>query len=290
MITLDSDIFKCCQNLKTLGWQNDAQAKNLLQRAANQVKPIMARRKWAVPLLTEFYPPAPNLLGLNHNHGQRIDIRLRSPSSRSSFLPYQSILGTLLHELAHIEVGPHNASFYKLLDQLNKECDDLIAAGNDGSDAASFAGKGTRLADWSVRTVPKHLSREKALAAALTRQRVGAIMSKGGVRLGGSADIARLCDPREMALAAAERRRADDIWCGSANMEKTMPEAANDVVVVSDDDTPEVIVISDDEIPSTISNRNPSRRQTPHRQSRKPVPVRQNPVALAAMRRAEGQG
>lgn len=38
------------------------------------------------------------LLGLNVNKGQRIDIRLRSPNDESIFLPYDDLLGTLLHE------------------------------------------------------------------------------------------------------------------------------------------------------------------------------------------------
>ena len=31
---------------------------------------------------------------------------------------YNDVLGTVLHELVHIEIGPHNAKFYKMLDEL----------------------------------------------------------------------------------------------------------------------------------------------------------------------------
>lgn len=34
-----------------------------------QVQPIMRKRSWVVPLLTEFKPPNPNLLGLNVGGG-----------------------------------------------------------------------------------------------------------------------------------------------------------------------------------------------------------------------------
>lgn len=40
---------------------------------------------------------------------------------------YESILGTMLHELAHIVRGPHDAVFYKLLDELKAECEELMA-------------------------------------------------------------------------------------------------------------------------------------------------------------------
>ena len=49
-----------------------------------------------------------------------IRVRLRAAGRVSDFLPYESVLGTMLHELAHNIVGPHDASFYKLLDDLTK--------------------------------------------------------------------------------------------------------------------------------------------------------------------------
>lgn len=246
----------------------------------------MARRKWAVPLLNEFYPQTPNLLGLNHNHGERIDIRLRSPSNPRSFLPYSSILGTLLHELAHIDVGPHNAAFYKLLDALKRECEQLMAAGNDGRRGASFAGAGKRLGDWSNTTVPRHLAREKALLAAEKRYKISSIMSRGGGRLGGSTEVFRVCDPREMALAAAERRRMDDIWCATGRGNNPQDgrqkvDSGAEVIVISDDDEHVTTVIDVDRIPdSGNSSAEIPQRSTPN------VPTRQSPAAMAALRRA----
>ena len=63
-------------------------------------------------------------LGLNVGGGgggtQEIKLRLRNAHSRESFLPYTCILGTMLHELCHNHIGPHNQSFYKLLEELRQ--------------------------------------------------------------------------------------------------------------------------------------------------------------------------
>lgn len=49
--------------------------------------------------------------------------------SSGNFYPYENLLGTTLHELVHMEIGPHSAKFYKMLDQLTDECDKLIREG-----------------------------------------------------------------------------------------------------------------------------------------------------------------
>lgn len=289
MVTLDSDVFKCCHKVETLGWNNDVQAKSLLQRAADQVKPIMVRRKWAVPLLTEFYPPMPNLLGMNHDHGAKIEVRLRLPSDRDAFLPYESILGTLLHELAHIEVGPHNAQFYKLLDELQDECDTLIAKGIGSTPTPNgiSTGGGNRLG--GTRPTSRHLSKERSVAAAQERRRISRLMPQGGRALGGDDEvrkIAAICDPREMAVAAAQRRLNDDKVCAVTTSSTSAPTSArassSQVNSQPSDDVVEVIDV--DAIPSPVQPRPqpPQRRSTVSR-----VPIRQSPAALAALKRAQ---
>jgi hypothetical protein len=86
--------------VKTMGLENDTEATALLNKAVSQVQPIMAKRGWTCPKVSEFFPSNGGLLGLNVNAGQAIKIRLRPSSNKSSFLPYNSVLGTLLHELA----------------------------------------------------------------------------------------------------------------------------------------------------------------------------------------------
>ena len=110
-----------------------AEARALLERIAKQVQPIMRRRGWRVCKLSEFYPRSDNLLGLNVNAGQEVKVRLRQPRDRSRFFPYEFCLGTMLHELVHNEVGPHNAKFYKLLEELRTECAQLLAKGITGT-------------------------------------------------------------------------------------------------------------------------------------------------------------
>ncbi|RKP14250.1 WLM domain-containing protein, partial [Piptocephalis cylindrospora] len=101
----------------------------LLHRAAEQVRPVMEKRGWKVRRLVEFFPKNGNLLGVNVNHGQEIRLRLRPSRAPTTFLPYEDILGTLLHELTHIVHGPHNAAFHALLGVLLGETEEMMARG-----------------------------------------------------------------------------------------------------------------------------------------------------------------
>ena len=65
-------------------------------------------------------PNNPALLGLNVGGGIQVKLRLRRPNSDWDFFPFDQVLDTMLHELCHNAHGPHNASFYKLWDELRK--------------------------------------------------------------------------------------------------------------------------------------------------------------------------
>jgi hypothetical protein len=72
------------------------------------------------------------LLGLNVNRGQKISLRLFSPSGAPTAvtaLPFESVLDTMLHELAHMEVGPHDKAFHDLWDALRAECETNLRNG-----------------------------------------------------------------------------------------------------------------------------------------------------------------
>ena len=86
-----------------------AEALELLKRVALQVQPIMRKRQWTVRKLSEFVPKSNNLLGLNVNRGAEVKLRLRPPGQEDSFYPWEHVLGTMLHELCHNNIGPHNA-------------------------------------------------------------------------------------------------------------------------------------------------------------------------------------
>lgn len=49
--------------------------------------------------------------------------------SSGSFIPFESALDTLLHELVHNEIGPHSAKFFKKWDELRAECEKLMGEG-----------------------------------------------------------------------------------------------------------------------------------------------------------------
>jgi len=287
--TLDSDIFCVCDEVVTLGLPGDKYAKEILNQAAEIVKPIMAEKKWKVRVLAEFYPPQANLLGLNHDHGRKIEIRLRNPRDESQFLSEESVLRTLLHELCHNEIGPHNAQFYKLLDEITAKAENLII-----SKGFSTTSGGKKLSN--ERRNPDIVDKRRLSAAAAERrlQRQG-LFSKPG-RLGGGQDqLYRIVDPREMAYNAAMRRQKDDVWCdathgySSGNSGQGLKVdfgASKAGPAAGTKGTTEVIVIDSDSEPEVIfdSKENEEETPTPKRELVN-VKTRSNPVALAALRR-----
>ncbi|KAI3675178.1 hypothetical protein L1987_84764 [Smallanthus sonchifolius] len=91
---------------------------------------IMNKHKWHVGIMTEMAPEGyvgvspVCILGFNKNHGEEISLRLRTDDLKG-FRKYQSIKKTLLHELAHMVYSEHDAKFYALDSQLNKEAEAL---------------------------------------------------------------------------------------------------------------------------------------------------------------------
>jgi hypothetical protein len=116
-------------------------ALQFLRRVAYIVGPIMARRGWTVPLLSEL-PASSSCYGICHtkaiitHYGRfripektivpvRIELRLRTCDSPTRFAHPYSVVRTLLHELAHLEYGHHLVGFYRfnklLLDELVRD-------------------------------------------------------------------------------------------------------------------------------------------------------------------------
>jgi len=200
-------------SIKSLGKTNNHTAFNTLRRIAAIVKPLLTKRAWKVGTLAEFYPRQQNLLGLNINHGAEIRIRLRCPHNESQFLPWDTVLGTMLHELVHIVRGPHDAVFYKLLDELTLELD---AAMRNGWAGEGFDAPGSRVGLGVSHNLPPHQARVQALDSAEKRRKLSA-HSAPPERLGGRfREVERWMDPRDLAGLAAERRAArDGVWCAS---------------------------------------------------------------------------
>ncbi|KAK9824520.1 hypothetical protein WJX72_011052 [[Myrmecia] bisecta] len=206
------------QDIKILQKRRDSnKAVELLQKVACQVQPVMRTRCFRVPLLSEFDPRNPNLLGLNVGGGggstQEIKLRLRRAGD-GDFYPYESVLGTMLHELTHNNISPHNASFYKLLDELTEECEDFMTKGITGSGAGfdvpgmgRLGGKGFM----PVHNPPTHRLRDTIVKAAEERTKLQQLMHPGPRRLGGAGALQGLT-PAQAAARAAERRAQDSVW------------------------------------------------------------------------------
>lgn len=104
-------------------------AKQLLTILATDpgVIAVMVARSLVVGLLEEMDPDdryaaiqakerGGCLLGYNQNAGQTIYLRLRQDSG--AFRPYEELIDTLLHELTHNLVGPHDINFWRNFSRL----------------------------------------------------------------------------------------------------------------------------------------------------------------------------
>ncbi|KAF6266695.1 WLM domain-containing protein [Scenedesmus sp. NREL 46B-D3] len=205
------------QEIKTLGKDREAEARQMLERVAKQVQPIMRKRQWTVRKLSEFIPRSPNLLGLNVNRGQEVKIRLRPAGREGSFYDWNHVLGTMLHELCHNRIGPHNAEFYKLLDELWSEAEELMDKGISGTGQGFDAPSVGRLGSHGfipTHNPPEHKMADAMRKAAEARARQQALMPAGPCKLGGGPGY-RHMTPAQAAAAAAERRARDELWCGA---------------------------------------------------------------------------
>jgi DNA-dependent metalloprotease WSS1 len=188
----------------------EAEALLMLRKVASLVKPIMRQRGWRVGVLTEFYPPEQNLLGLNWNKGQKICLRLRYPGDERQFLPIENVVDTMLHELAHIVHGPHDTAFHALWDQLRDEHESLVRKGYTGE---GFLSAGRKLGGSG--RVPISEARRLARKAAEQRRMLSA---GSGQKLGG-APVRRGADIRKIIADAAQRRM--NVTKGCAGVEDT---------------------------------------------------------------------
>ncbi|WVQ80572.1 hypothetical protein IAT38_002677 [Cryptococcus sp. DSM 104549] len=192
------------------------EARPLLEKIASQVKPIMAKRGWKVGTLGEFLPGNPALLGINMNAGERINLRLRPPGSEHTFYEYEQLVLVMLHELTHIEHGPHDAKFYALLAILEEEFYELKRKGFSGE---GFHGAGNHLSGIKV---DEYHGKLRGLQAAEKRLQSAKVLGKGGV-LGGRARDGR--GMKEIVAEAAERRIRDDKTCQAGNHGEAEEEA-----------------------------------------------------------------
>lgn len=240
------------------------EALALLKRVAAYVKPIMASRGYHVKTLAEFFPTQTNLLGTNYGKGIKISLRLRPHYNDSEFMPFDDIIGTMLHELIHNVFGPHDAKFYALLDDLNIEYDKLIAKGFNGDDGDVLGGRKLSIAD------AKKASAARAL-------RVAGGTGAEGKRLGGAPVVGThpTEEVKRRFVEAAQRRAHDAKWCGHGRADDPIlvddeEETMNEDVVLSSSVTPSPAVnLHEDMLQRALDTRSSTetnasaKRQTP---------------------------
>lgn len=187
--------------------QNSTEALNILRRIGNFVRPIMMKHGWKLPLLVEMYPKQENLLGLNVNKGKKIALRLRRPYNDLDFIDEESIVETMLHELAHNLRGPHDEIFFQHLETLTQEYHDLRS--NKTLPGLGFMSTGRTLGGSNV----------GGLNDIGRRRNFVRLNGSGSNRIGGHANSN--LSPREAAAAAAHRRKVISMGCPSHNVTST---------------------------------------------------------------------
>ncbi|KAJ5336804.1 zinc finger protein [Penicillium brevicompactum] len=193
------------------------EALMILRKVASLVKPIMRQRAWRVGALCEFYPQQRNLLGLNVNYGQKICLRLRYASDQRQFLPIEDVVDTMLHELCHNVIGPHNQQFHALWNQLRDEHEELARKGYTGE---GFLSQGKRLGG---QRMPVDEARRQARAAAEQRR---TLAKNSGQKLGGTRHL-RGTDIRKLRADAAQRRIEVTQGCASGTNNDQLAEEAS---------------------------------------------------------------
>ena len=207
------------------GKPNSDEALRILQRLSRHTSGIMKSHGLAVTRLAEFYPTDAKLLGININRGAEIRLRLRPHTNQSQFLPFEHILGTLMHELAHNKIGPHQQPFYNYMDCLQDEYNQSIASG--------FTPDGTVLGGQK-----RDASAAKRVAAENAERRMwlNSIMPAGGCTLGGQPETYRMekkLSAGQMAAIAAERRAKDATSCLTSESVESWVKKRKEVIDLS---------------------------------------------------------
>ncbi|PYI27221.1 WLM-domain-containing protein [Aspergillus indologenus CBS 114.80] len=89
------------------------------------IRAAMRRHRFSVPVLTEMDPAEhttahARTLGLNRNHGEVIELRLRT-DAYDGYRDYRTIRKTLCHELAHCVHSEHDRLFWELTARIERE-------------------------------------------------------------------------------------------------------------------------------------------------------------------------
>eukprot|EP00584_Thalassiosira_punctigera_P011998 CAMPEP_0172553808 /NCGR_PEP_ID=MMETSP1067-20121228/51783_1 /TAXON_ID=265564 ORGANISM="Thalassiosira punctigera, Strain Tpunct2005C2" /NCGR_SAMPLE_ID=MMETSP1067 /ASSEMBLY_ACC=CAM_ASM_000444 /LENGTH=454 /DNA_ID=CAMNT_0013342045 /DNA_START=231 /DNA_END=1595 /DNA_ORIENTATION=- len=223
---------------------NDKEAAKILRRIHSEFHVIIERRGWYVVSITEMCccgdgidclknrrtkAMPDNVLGYNRTSSSRrgnvhdIHLRLRHPRTHE-ILDYESIAGTMCHELAHCVRGPHDAKFYKAMEEIEEQYSVYLARGvvldRDGfpigSSESHVLGSNREGGANDGRKNNASAARRRALDEAESRRKKGSNGLTRGNVLGGKSRSSPK-DPREAARIAAERRLFDSQYCLPCN-------------------------------------------------------------------------
>jgi DNA-dependent metalloprotease WSS1 len=225
-----------------LSFPNQRDARELLNRVWYEFEPIIKQRGYRIFSLSELCccrdsrkrssksaqtKVSPSILGYNKSrgHGHEIYLRLRQPENHNQLFPYEDVAGTMAHELAHCVHGPHNVSFYRLMEEILEEhAVAMIQGFRKQQSIQYFSGNGHRLGGT---TEPRSIWNPN-----------------GPQKLGGVNATQPHIHPREAAATAALNRRLlmDDVWCqpcpNSEQLFHTIIDLTNDEKEVTKEDHP----------------------------------------------------
>jgi hypothetical protein len=116
--------------LKPLAGSQENISRDYLERIAAQCLPIMNKYHLAVVSLEE-YEPNREFWGRNFNHGEVIQLVLRSPST-GHWLPFKFVQMVMMHELAHNKQMNHSKAFWAVRNEFSSEMKALWSRGYTG--------------------------------------------------------------------------------------------------------------------------------------------------------------
>jgi len=222
--------------------------QRLLNRIHSEFYPIIERRGYQVCSLSEMCCCGDgldhdkrrrrklrimgnNVLGYNctQSRGSRkshtIHLRLRDPRNHSRLFSYEEVAGTMAHEMAHCVHGPHNAAFYRLMDEILEQHAVFMAKGIV-ADKQGFPMNSNHA--YTLGGGNNRGTRGNALDAAQRRQAHQKWMPQGPQKLGGDPGFRSWLGAGEAAGQAAEARRLrDEVWC--------QPCQESDIIELSSD-------------------------------------------------------
>lgn len=105
--------------IRSLGLEWDAQARQLLRRALRDAWPAVQRFGWSISSLCELEPDDADVGYTSED--STLFVKVRNPKT-GEFFSYGFILATTLHELSHLSVLGHGKAFYRCLEQVLRLC------------------------------------------------------------------------------------------------------------------------------------------------------------------------